>query len=97
MHSDFYWFLVCFNNISFYRGGQFYWWRKSDDQEKTTDLSQVTDKFYHMMLYTSLWSTTPLKFLQVKRVKICSNKIENIVKKIPLCLQTENKDINLQQ
>ena len=26
-----------------YRGGQFYCWRKPEDQEKTTDLSQVTD------------------------------------------------------
>jgi hypothetical protein len=25
-------------------GGQFYWWRKSGYPEKTTDLSQVTDK-----------------------------------------------------
>jgi len=34
-----------------YRGGQFYWRKMPEYPEMTTNLSKVTDKLHHVMLY----------------------------------------------
>jgi hypothetical protein len=52
--QDSFWFMMLhatFNNISvnLYLWGQFYWWRKPDYLKKTTNMSQVTDKFFNIL------------------------------------------------
>lgn len=51
-----------FNNISWYRGGQFYRWRK---QEKTTHMPQVTLKNYQIVFIEYTLSCAEFEFANV--------------------------------
>jgi len=56
----------CFNATSaifqLYRGSQFYWWRKPEYTEKTTDYLQVTDIMYQVHLVMSRIQTHNFKW-----------------------------------
>ena len=47
--------LLCLTPLSaifqLYNGDQFYWWKKPEHPERTTDHGQATGKLYHLLAH----------------------------------------------